>query len=941
VIAATQNVVRCEAHNLLGCLLCFGNNSLSPETQKLVITMPAPNPAAGVNITKTAEKIAIATPQTNAAESAKGIHPWQKQIAAIFEPGDYLHIKLIHGTETYIGRDGKPHPRTEEHWDSYEGITAAGSLGALQKWEREGWNIFICTAVFDAEKIKAAQDAKQPRRVPANIATDADGKHIVRCVAIDCDADGKASLSKIGEAVKAGLVPTPTVVIRSSTPPPDKPDASPKFHVWWATKDFTLEQQAALNAALQREFGGDPAAKDVVRVLRLAGFTNNQPKYKHKPVAELVRCNNARYSFEDFKLAVEVRPLNAQRPKASSDRMEFYCNQIENNAAEAGFELGDAEPYLDGFKWVQTECPNADEHTTNGRSGSFAIAFPSGARDFGCLHSHCAHLNWEWFKNHLNTLAGKELDWTDKGMLITHEQTDSTPIRQISSNAEPIDANESVDAALSAMEQRREEFAQLEAECKEMQDEPLAPYPVLSWEGTPYLDFAKLGRCEGTENQNFLPPEWLINTLMTYVGAICGHRISPAFNTDLKARFITILLSDIGGIGKDTVQTMVSKVLDKTDLIRLRGFPKYQRIGCIKSDFASERAMIQAQAQHPITLQVYGEFTTLIEKTGIQGSGQSFINLLLHYADSSEPKWSAIKDEGIPKNAPDNVEVSLVGFTTRKRWDAIRADLETFIQRTNIVHTDERRIVADIVIPDFSAIREAILPRIGLLETHKLCWDFTPEAKRAFRDWFQSLQDRKLASRQEGTDEDESEVYGRIQVYALRVIGHLALWLGELPATANIKIEAEGGFDGGFKIVVPEELKILHNWRAQVTPEIVERAIKIADYELAARARAIPPKGGIISALAENTIRRWVKDHGKIMCGALLRRSHLQERFGVEVCKKAVLSLAQMGDIKITPDPDHKEIIGRWLIHWVGASGIPAENLKWGGVRKGAGRKKR
>lgn len=349
-------------------------------------------------------------------------HPWQKQISAIFLPGDFLHIKKMHGTETFIGKDSKPHPCIGEYWDTYESIMDPASLTALQTWEREGWNLFICTAVFDKEKIEnilAANAAlakgatKQERRTNANIAT-VGGKHIVRGVAIDCDENGKASIEKMKNAVDAGIIPPPTIFLRSSTPPPDS-DRSPKYQFWWATEGLTLEEQAALNAALQQMFGGDEKAKDTVRVLRLAGFVNNQSKYPHKPVATLMRDPLAgRYTIDQFKIPLNVKPIDEKRPKASSEKIEFICNQIETNAEIAGFSLGDSTPYLDGgMKWVQDECPNADEHTTGGRGGTCVMVLPSGARSFMCQHNHCAHLNWEWFKNYLNELAEKELDWSE------------------------------------------------------------------------------------------------------------------------------------------------------------------------------------------------------------------------------------------------------------------------------------------------------------------------------------------------------------------------------------------------------------------------------------------------------------------------------------------------------------------------------------------------
>jgi hypothetical protein len=902
----------------------------------------------GLHVAIPRKKELSVTPSNNGAgrHITVDLHPWQKQVSSIFQAGDYLHILLIHGTKTFIGENGKPQPILKEHWDTYESIMDAGSLKALRAWEQEGWNIFLCIAVFDRAKIDSIlalpYAERTTRRTPANIAA-VNGKHVIRAVTIDCDSDGAASLVKIQAAVKANEIPAPTIVIQSSTPKPDS-GGSPKYQFWWAVKDFTLAQQAALNEALQQTFGGDDHAKDTVRVLRLAGFVNNQPeKYPHKPVVTLVQTPKdggcERFTFDQFKLPVEVKVAPVDRPKASSAQMEFYCNQIEENCAEAGFELGKRQPYFDGgFKYVQA-CPLGANHSVGQPTDpkTCLTVLPNGARDFMCQHTHedDARIDWEWFKNFINESAGKELDWTEKGMLIVPEQEVKAP-----------DAPDALSALVSeaeaAMDEQMDAFAQLQEECAQIQSEPLTPYPVDSWDGTPYRDFARTGRCEGTENQNFLPAEWLINCLMTYVGAICGHRISPAFNPKLKARFITILLSEIGGIGKDTVQEMTSAVFDGTDLIRLHGLPEYQRIGCFKSDFASERAMIQAQAANPITLQVYNEFTTLIEKTGIQGSGQAFINLLLHYADSSEPKWSAIKGEGIPENAPAEVEVSLIGFTTKKRWDGMQVDLETFLQRGNIIPTEETRLVADLVMPDFSKIQEAILPRIGLLETHKLCWDFTPDAKKMFREWFQSLQDRKAASRAAGTDEDESEVYGRIQVYALRIIGHLALWLGELPETANIRIAPEAEKTGdrydGRIIVTNEERK--HVWPVVVTADIVARALRVADYEMLARARAIPPKGSVISALVENTIRKWTFTHKKIRWPVLLRKSHLRERFGSKICKDAVLQLAHLGDILISTHPEYHEKQNDWIIQWIGGTTelIP---ITRGGRRKGAGRKPR
>jgi putative DNA primase/helicase len=352
---------------------------------------------------------------------AESLLPWQQQVCALFEPGDYLHIKLIHSTDEWVWTDakGQEHRRlkTEEYWESFESIMEDESLAALRGFAEKGWNIYICMAVFDREKIQAAIAAnkslprgkKLPRRTESNIAT-VDGVPVVRTAAIDCDKDGEASLAKVNEAVAAGRIPPPTIIIQSSTPPA-------KYQFEWATKGFTLEQQAALNAALQREFGGDEKAKDTVRVLRLAGFQNQKAKYPHKPVATIVALSPAgRYTLDQFKVPLDVPSFaKKERPKASTEQIEFICGQIEENAEIAGFDLGDVASYLGtGYIWCPDECPNANEHSNGDPSGSYVIVLPSGARFYGCQHEHCKHLNWAWFKNYLNELAEKELDWSER-----------------------------------------------------------------------------------------------------------------------------------------------------------------------------------------------------------------------------------------------------------------------------------------------------------------------------------------------------------------------------------------------------------------------------------------------------------------------------------------------------------------------------------------------
>jgi hypothetical protein len=98
------------------------------------------------------------------------------------------------------------------------------------------------------------------------------------------------------------LAPKPHFVLQSS---PNK------FQVIWLVEGIEPAEQESLLDALIHEFGGDPAASDMVRVLRLPSFINH--KYDAKPVVELTEqnFNGARYRRDDFKVkAAPFKPAN-------------------------------------------------------------------------------------------------------------------------------------------------------------------------------------------------------------------------------------------------------------------------------------------------------------------------------------------------------------------------------------------------------------------------------------------------------------------------------------------------------------------------------------------------------------------------------------------------------------------------------------------------------
>jgi hypothetical protein len=110
-------------------------------------------------------------------------------------------------------------------------------------------------------------------------------------VYIDLDHGGPEAL----EAVEnSSIVPKPNYVLNSS---PEK------HQIVWKVEDMSLEEAEDLLHAMAREFGGDPAATDATRVLRVPGFANK--KYETNFYVEARRESTETYHLHDFKLQID------------------------------------------------------------------------------------------------------------------------------------------------------------------------------------------------------------------------------------------------------------------------------------------------------------------------------------------------------------------------------------------------------------------------------------------------------------------------------------------------------------------------------------------------------------------------------------------------------------------------------------------------------------
>jgi len=115
----------------------------------------------------------------------------------------------------------------------------------------------------------------------------------IRHVYLDLDQGGPEALESVEDS---SVVPKPNYVLTSSPG---------KFQVVWNVEGMSLDEAESLLHAMAREFGGDPAATDATRVLRLPGFANK--KYETDFYVEARKESTEIYHLRDFKLHIDAQ----------------------------------------------------------------------------------------------------------------------------------------------------------------------------------------------------------------------------------------------------------------------------------------------------------------------------------------------------------------------------------------------------------------------------------------------------------------------------------------------------------------------------------------------------------------------------------------------------------------------------------------------------------
>jgi hypothetical protein len=183
-------------------------------------------------------------------------------VLALFEPPDNVAILLRH----------RERRQTLQHITAAETVANPEFQSWLAERNRSGADIFL---------------GMNPLKDGATNRTKSNIKEI-RHVYLDLDENAPASIQAIRDSAD---VPAPNFVL----------DTSPgKQQVVWKIEGVDQDQAEALLRSLANQFGGDPAATDSTRVLRMPGFANRKYTLEEDFVVRVRQESDHAYHLRDF-----------------------------------------------------------------------------------------------------------------------------------------------------------------------------------------------------------------------------------------------------------------------------------------------------------------------------------------------------------------------------------------------------------------------------------------------------------------------------------------------------------------------------------------------------------------------------------------------------------------------------------------------------------------
>ena len=138
----------------------------------------------------------------------------------------------------------------------------------------------------------------------------------IRHVYLDIDRAGDQAI----EIIRTSLdVPTPNFVLNTSPG---------KYQVVWRMEGANLQRAEGLLHSMASHFGGDLAATDAARVLRLPGFANRKLAFDF--VVQVVQATDQIYSLRDFNIPQD----SPDAPRNVGDSARSYLTPRHRSQSE-------------------------------------------------------------------------------------------------------------------------------------------------------------------------------------------------------------------------------------------------------------------------------------------------------------------------------------------------------------------------------------------------------------------------------------------------------------------------------------------------------------------------------------------------------------------------------------------------------------------------------
>jgi len=469
------------------------------------------------------------------------IHPAIAYLEGLFDEDDFIFFQLIHSTRTYITPKGEKKKEVKLlPLVSMKKAITSEFITSLEAFQADGWNIYVSMNPF-----------------PEGTTTRTEGLiKTIRNLFLDVDktkGQGANALQLIRDAVQAGIVPEPHSILESSPG---------NYHVAWAVDGFSWDEAKATLPVLASMLGGDMAAIDLHRVLRLPGFQNL--KYSDKPLCNLIssRLGEECYSKPQFNIRINTTETKKIDSPTSTTLLSI-ADRIEQNAAEAKFELGDRDDYNGGFKWV-VECPWAAVHTT-GTKDALIMLLADGRPQFNCFHGHC------------NGSGGPHRGWSDirelwKNTVGHHQRFGDEKPGQVISGGTVYSCGENVPPVSVDADDEKEEQSTYNMTEAELEEQKNAEYPVYKLhegagpsfdEGILYGPVGEVAKRMARYNESHVASIYL-NLLVSFGNMFGRHAY---FNVNKTEHFLNEFLACVGdsstarkGTGGDEVDDFLTLI---------------------------------------------------------------------------------------------------------------------------------------------------------------------------------------------------------------------------------------------------------------------------------------------------------------------------------------------------------------------------------------------